>query len=158
MIFNIACKKFSYHKKEFFSIKMKNTHGRSNKINDISRRCQSNEIEQKSQSNQSKTIERDRIIAIRLSNAIESKILGKIRFCSISFDCVRICSIGFEFVRLIASSVTLVHRQSTRYDPLFRRILSPPQGLPALVRFSVFKNRQIRHVRTTHITNHIYHS
>ena len=120
-------------------------------------------IERKPQSNQLKTIERNRIIAIRLSNAIESQSNPKfwvkfdfVRFRSNSFDCVRICSIGFEFVRLIACSVTLVHRQSTRYDPLFRRILSPPQGLPALVRFSALKNRQIRHMRTTHITNHKY--
>ena len=87
------------------------------KWNKIARRCQSNEIEQKSQSNQSKTIERNRIIAIRLSNAIESQSNPKfwvkfdfVRFRSNSFDWVRICSIGFEFVRLIASSVTLVHR------------------------------------------------
>ena len=61
----------------------------------ISRRCQSNEIEQKLQSNQSKTIERNRIIAIRLSNAIESQSNPKFW---VKFDFVRFRSIAFEFV------------------------------------------------------------
>ena len=67
--------------------------------------------------NRGSIVERNRI-------AIESKILGKIRFCSISFDCIGICSIGFEFSRLIASSVMLVvHRQclcSGGFYPLHR--------------------------------------
>ena len=68
---------------------------------DITRRCQSNEIEQKSQSNQSKTIERNRIIAIRLSNAIESQSNPKFW---VKFDFVRFRSIAFEFVRLGSNS------------------------------------------------------
>ena len=67
----------------------------------MSRRCQSNEIEQKSQSNQSKTIERNRIIAIRLSNAIESQSNPKFW---VKFDFVRFRSIAFEFVRLGSNS------------------------------------------------------
>ena len=43
----------------------------------IPRRCQLNAIERKSQSNQSNAIKRDRIIAIRLSTAIESQSNGR---------------------------------------------------------------------------------
>ena len=55
----------------------------------MSKRCQSNKFERKLQSNQSNVIERDRIIAVRLLNEIESqsndRFLGNIRLRSIDF-------------------------------------------------------------------------
>ena len=64
----------------------------------MTRRCQSNAIERKSQSNQSSAIERERTIAIRLSNAIESRLnsqfLGNIRLRSIGV----LCSIAFDWL------------------------------------------------------------
>ena len=73
----------------------------------ISRQCQSNAIERKSQLNQSNAIERNWIIAIRLLNAIESqsngRFQGNIQLRSI--DCPRsIGSIDWTIAKSIESN------------------------------------------------------
>ena len=72
----------------------------------VSRRCQSNDFERKSQSNQSNAIERDRIIAVRLSNAIESqsngRFLGNIRLRSIDFRLVRLVRLIINYIQFIS--------------------------------------------------------
>jgi len=71
----------------------------------ITRRCQSNQIERFSQLNQSNSIERNRLIEIRLSNAIELQSNLKI---GVMFDCVRRCSIPFDWCSIVFDWCSIV--------------------------------------------------